>query len=59
MGWKRDKKRHERQQRETVKCECGHSILTARKFTICKWCGKKVLSHKEQFKIKLRKATGV
>lgn len=53
MGWKIDKKRYEIQQKETVKCDCGHSILTAKKYKICSYCGKKVSSHKEQFKRKL------
>ena len=58
MSWKTDTKRFNQTQRQVVKCECGHSILTARKFTICSWCGKKVYSHKEQFKDKLQKAMG-
>ena len=59
MSWKTDTKRFNQMQRQVVKCKCGHSILTAKEYEICRWCGKKVYSHKEQFKTKLRKVMGV
>ena len=41
----------------SVLCECGRRvyIYKDKKFGICHWCGKKVLSKKEQFKDKLIK----
>ena len=39
----------------TIKCSCGHSILTDKKKVLCNWCGKYVYKDKKlEFEDKLK-----
>jgi uncharacterized paraquat-inducible protein A len=39
----------------SIKCSCGHSILTNKKKALCNWCGKYVYKDKKlEFQEKLK-----
>lgn len=58
--WKDDTKRFDSVSNHTIKCSCGHSILTTKQKQLCDWCGKyvykdKKLEFEERLKNNLKK----
>lgn len=56
---KEDTKRFDEITNSTIKCSCGHSILTNKDKKICSWCGNyvykdKKLEFEEKLKISLK-----
>ena len=54
--WYEDTKRLKAITDSTIKCKCGCSVLIKDKSYICRNCGKKVYTEKEQFNIGLKRA---
>lgn len=58
--WERDEKRFRNITDSSIKCSCGHSILTTKQKTLCTWCGNyvykdKKLEFEERLKSSLKK----
>lgn len=54
--WNEDTKKFNSVSLGTVKCSCGHSILTDKKKTLCYWCGNYVYKDKRlEFEEKLKR----
>lgn len=52
---KEEQKRFSEITNDTIKCSCGHSILTEKKKVLCYWCGKYVYKDKKlEFQEKLK-----
>jgi hypothetical protein len=56
-NWNEDTERFVSVGNGTIKCSCGHSVLTAKPKTVCTWCGNYVYRDKRlEFEERLKRS---